>query len=53
MKTLTNTHKKIAYVVLKDQDVEYPNDKFFRSFGLTDKKESSPSESSDLVAAPT
>ena len=46
IKTHTNTHKKIAYVVLKDQDMSYPNDEFFKS------PDSSP-ESSELVVAPS
>ncbi|XP_063690558.1 large ribosomal subunit protein uL23m-like [Bolinopsis microptera] len=46
IKTHTNTHKKIAYVVLKDHDMSYPNDEFFKS------PDSSP-ESSDLVVAPS
>ncbi|KAL5248456.1 hypothetical protein ACHWQZ_G017594 [Mnemiopsis leidyi] len=53
VKTHTNTHKKIAYVVLKDKIMNYPSNEFFKLTPKTVEETSSSSNPPDLVPAPS
>ena len=53
VKTHTNTHKKIAYVVLKDKIMQYPSKEFFRVAPKTVEEPSSSQNPQDLVTAPS